>query len=379
LLAAVLIIAVFWYALVPVAGTFISRHRWRAFRERFAYICGKPPLDYSAMRQNLNGEHYFIGSFEAVTGNTTLWVKNDSLTAPVLLKNAQTYMVPLGGKKRRTMTGEKLYADADANDFDAFAEDPHRLNWNRISALTAGAKVFIGGALRQVDGQTVFTALKGHPLLVIFYECSERALGAGVLRAGRYRNEYWNQVTPYALVGGFFSLVWIALTFFARPVYRTVVLSATAALFGPLVPFLPPGLVFTLFYRHLWQHSCLYKVFRDAVTLPLKYLTPEYVCRKFEGQPSCEAPPPRLIPAAAPEKNETWYVSGVLKEDAGQVTGAPSNPFMPYGLIPGSPKVISRIYNRNALLFEIASWSVLAAGIALNTLFAELIIYFFTR
>jgi hypothetical protein len=375
LLAAVLLAAFFWYALVPVAGTLISRHRWRVFRERFAFICGKPPLDYSIMRQNLNGDHYFIGSFEAITGNTTLWVKNDSLTVPVLLKNAQTYMAPLGGKKRRMTAGEKLYADA--NDFDAFAEAPRRLNWNRISALTAGAKVFIGGALRQVDGWQVFTALKGQPLLVIFYECSEQALGAGVLRAGRYRNEYWNPVTPYALIGGFFSLVWIALTFFARPVYRTVVLSAITALFGPLVPFLPPGLVFTLFYRHLWQRSCLYRVFRDAVTLPLKYLKPEYVCRKFDGQISGEGLP-RLIPADAPEKNETWYVSGIIRDDAGQppVLEAPPNPFLPYGLIPGRPKVISRIYNRNALLLEIAAWSVLAAGIALNALFAELIIYF---
>jgi hypothetical protein len=275
------------------------------------------------------------------------------------------------------MTGEKMYADADVNEFDTFAEAPRRLNWNRISALTAGAKVFIGGALRQVDGQTVFIALKGQPLLVIFYECSERELWAGVLRAGRYQNEYWNPVTPYALISGFFSLLWIAQFFFARPVYRTVMLSAIIALFGPLLPFLPPGLVFTLLYRHLWQRSCLYRVFRDAVALPLKYLASEYACRKFEGQPSDEAPP-RLIPAASPEKNETWYVSGMVNDDAeqGMAMKAPSNPFIPYGLIPGSPKVISRIYNRDALLFEIAAWSIFAVGIALNAFFAELIIYF---
>jgi hypothetical protein len=377
LLVAVLLIAVFWYALVPVVGTFISRHRWCVFRERFACLCGKPPLDYSAMRRNLNGEYYFIGSFEAITDNTTLWIKNESLTIPVLLKNAQTYISPLGGKKRRMTVGEKMYADADTNDFDAFAEAPRRLNWNRISALTAGAKVFIGGALRQIDGQTVFTAIKGQPLLVIFYECSEQALWAGILRAGRYQSEYWNPITPYALICGFFSLLWIAQFFFARPVYRTVMLSAITALFGPLVPFLPPGLIFTLLYRHLWQRSCLYRVFRDVVVLPLKYLASEYVCRKFEGQPSGEAPP-RIIPAATPEKNETWYVSSMVNDEAeqGMTMKVSSNPFITYGLIPGSPKVISRIYNRNALLFEIAAWGILAVGIALNAFFAELIIYF---
>jgi hypothetical protein len=275
------------------------------------------------------------------------------------------------------MTGEKMYADADVNEFDTFAEAPRRLNWNRISTLTAGAKVFIGGALRQVDGQTVFTALKDQPLLVIFYECSERALWSGVLRAGRYQNEYWNPKTPYALICGFFSLLWIAQFFFARPVYRTVMLSAIIALFGPLIPFLPPGLVFTLLYQHLWQRSCLSRVFRDVIALPLKYLSSEYVYRKFGGQPSDETPT-RLIPAATPEKNETWYVSGDVDDEAeqGMAVKAPPNPFITYGLIPGNPTVISRIYNRNALLLEIAAWSTLAIGIALNAFFAELIIYF---
>jgi hypothetical protein len=372
----ILATAIFWHALIPLAGTFISRHKWRSFRERFIYLCRKPCLDYAALRHNINGEYYFTGTLEAITDYNILWIKNDNLTVPVFLKTAQTYMLPLTEKKRGS--GDKIYVDA--NDFDVNAAAPRRLNWSRISAFTPGAKVFIGGVLKIVNGQQTFISEKGLPLLVIFYECSERTLSAGVVRAGRYQNEYWNAVTPYSTVGGTFSLLWIAQFFFARPAYRTTVLSAIVAIFGPLFPLLPPGLIFTIIYRQLWWRACLYRVFRDIALLPLKYgasnnavdNSPAYQCRLYENLPA-GIKLPRLIPVDKPEKNEQWYTAGVSPDGNVQ---EPSNPFIACGLLPGRPKVISRIYNRKALLFEALAWFVLATGIALNVFFAELIIYF---
>jgi hypothetical protein len=361
--------AVFWYALIPLIGTFTSRHKWRIFRERFISLCRKPLLNYTLIRKNINGEYHFIGNFESVAENNTLWIKNDTLTAPVVLKNAQTYMMPLTEKKRGGAE-EKIYMDE--NDFDVNAAAPRRLNWNRISTLTAGAKVFIGGVLKMINGQQMFISSKKQPLIIIFYECSERALSAGVMRAGRYQNEYWNPVTPYSIVGGVFSLFWIAQIFFARPAYRATVLSAIVAIFGPLVPFVPPGLILTLVYHHLWWRACLYRVFRDIAQLPLKYGGTEYECRTLEYVPP-DGKIPRLIPVNKPEKNEIWCGAGVIQ---GNTVREFDNPFIPYGLLPGRPKIISRIYSRKALFFEIAAWFVLAAGIALNVFFAELIIYF---
>jgi hypothetical protein len=377
----IIVIAVFWYALIPLAGIFISRHNWRTFRERFAYLCQKPLLDYTLMRQNKNGEYHFIGNFESVTDDNTLWIKNDKLTALVSLKNAQTYMMPLTEKKRDAHIDEKVRVDA--NDFDINTAAPRRLNWNKVSALTAGAKVFIGGVLKMINGQQTFTSSRKHPLLIIFYECSERTLSAGVVRAGRYQPEYWNAITPYSIIGGFFSLIWIAQLFFARPIYRATVLSAIVAIFGPLFPLLPPGLVFTILYRHLWWRACLYRIFCDTALLPLKYSGAEYVCRPYEGGVSADsvsadklgsdAKIPRLFPGSKPEKGQIPYIAGMIQD--GTVC-EPANPFIPYGLLPGDPKIISRIYNRKALFLEISAWLVIAAGIALNVFFAELIIYF---
>ncbi|MDR2660286.1 MAG: hypothetical protein LBC27_09940 [Spirochaetaceae bacterium] len=371
------LVAVFWYALIPLAGIFISRHKWGVFRERFAYLCRCPPLDYTLLRKNTNDEYHFIGNFESVTEGNTLWIKSDNLTVPVCLKNVQTYMMPLTEKKRGIGAGDKIYVDT--NDFDVNATSPRRLNWNKISTLTAGAKVFIGGVLKAIDGKQTFISSKRRPLLLIFYECSERTLSAGVVRAGRYQTEYWNTVTPYSIIGGIFSLIWIAQLFFGRPAYRAVVLSAIVAIFGPLFPLLPPGLIFTIFYRHLWWRACLYRVFRDIALLPLKYGGADdakngglkYGCHEFGN--SIPAGTPRLIPSDKPEKDELWYAAGVMQDGMAR---EPVNPFMPYGMLPGNPELISRIYKRKALFLEISAWFVLAAGIALNVFFAELIIYF---
>ncbi|MDR1363681.1 MAG: hypothetical protein LBJ35_06495 [Spirochaetaceae bacterium] len=380
----IILTAVFWYALLPLIGIFASRHNWHTFRERFAHLCRKPQLNYTLLRQNINGEYHLIGNFESVTGDNTLWIKNDELTAPVSLKNAQTYMMPLTEKKRGTNAGEKIYVDA--NDFDTNASSLRRLSWNKISALTAGAKVFIGGVLKMVNGQQTFVSSKKHPLLLIFYECSERTLSAGVIRAGRYQTEYWNAITPYSVIGGIFSLIWVAQLFFARPAYRSIVLSAIVAIFGPLFPLLPPGLIFTIFYRQLWWRACLYRVFRDIALLTLRYSEVDeakdgaaaYGCRVYDGSMAGDSKSagvkiPRLIPADKPEKNEQWYIAGIMRDGAAVES---ANQFIPYGLLPGNPKVISRIYNRKAVFLEISAWLVLAAGIALNVFFAELIIYF---
>lgn len=307
---------------------------------------------------------------------------------PVFLKDAQTYLLPLNEKRRRPSQAENDVYEAAA---------PLRLHWNRISMLTAGAKVFIGGTIETVGGQEAFVSRKDSPLLVIFYECSERTLASGVLRAGRHRNEYWNTITPYSLIGGVFSLLWIAQMFINRPAYRTTVLSAVVAIFGPLLPLVPPGLLLTLIYRRLWWVACMYRVFRDAALLPLKYTDADadkggdagegvneggeadkspdaerYECRPLEG--SIEEGTPRLLPAETPEKGEVWHIFGAVNADGQAV--APSNAFVPYGLLPGKPEHLARAYKRRALAYEIAAWTVLAAGLALNVLFAELVIYF---
>jgi len=382
LLVIIALLAFFWYVLVPFTGAFFSRHKWRAFRERFNTLCRKPFLDYGTLRNFTGGEFYFTGGFETITEGNILWIKNDNLTVPVLLKKAQSYMLPLTEKRQRENTAEAK-RPGDMGDFDINAAAPGRLNWNSISTLTADVKVFIGGSLTMVNGRPAFASAKGHPLLIIFYECSDRTLNAGVLRAGRYRNEYWNVVTPYSLICGLFSLAYIAFLYQGRPLYRITVLSAIVAIFSPLFPLLPPGLVFSVVHRRVWWQACIYRVYHDIALLPMQYVNKlnkriKYICRIFDQLPP-SLKLPRLIPADKPEKNEAWHIFGVVDDenDENELPKEPHLPFTPYGILPGNPERISRLYGMKALVFEILSWILLVVALAVNIFFTALIIIFF--
>jgi hypothetical protein len=271
------------------------------------------------------------------------------------------------------------------DDFDINAAAPSRLNWNNISTLTAGAKVFIGGSITMINGRPTFASAKGRPLLIIFYECSDRTLKAGVIRAGRYQNEYWNTITPYSLICGLFSLSYIAFLYQDRPIYRVTVMSAIVAIFCPLFPMLPPGLVFSAIHRRVWWQACIYRVYRDIALLPIQYINKfngskkpqKYVCRIYDELPA-SLKLPRLIPAEKPEKNEIWHVFGVIDDESDETAmpKEPCLPFTPYGILPGNPQKISRLYGTKALVFEIFAWLLLAASVAVNVFFAELIIYY---
>ncbi|GHV91679.1 hypothetical protein AGMMS50268_21820 [Spirochaetia bacterium] len=193
------------YGLIPVAGALLSRRSWRIFRRRFDDLRLRPILDYGNYSRQEGGVYRFIGGFESVTDGHTLWIRSDSLTIPVALAEAQTYVLPMqeGG----------LLSGA----FDPGEEAPERIRWDRVSTLTEGAKVFVGGALLLHEDRWTFVSTKETPLLVIFYDGSDRSLAVRAIRAGRHRNEYWNSITPYALILGALSLISMAISFLPRP------------------------------------------------------------------------------------------------------------------------------------------------------------------
>ena len=114
------------------------RRSWRNFRRRFDALCLRPILDYAACQSTPpeGGLYRFTGGFESLTDGQTLWIRSDILTIPIALKGAHIYMLPLpeGGSESPLS-------------FDLGEESPTRIRWDRISTLTEGAKVFVGGLL----------------------------------------------------------------------------------------------------------------------------------------------------------------------------------------------------------------------------------------
>ncbi|MDL2228631.1 hypothetical protein LJC14_00090 [Treponema sp. OttesenSCG-928-L16] len=375
----------FWYGVVPVLGAFYIRHSWRAFRGRFDNLRLSPLLDYAVYRalDHQGGSYRFLGGAESIPDGRTLWVRSSSLTIPVFLEGAYTYVLP--------MTEYKNPLDP----FDPGREAPERIRWDRLSTLTEGAKVYVGGKLSQVEGRWTFVSTKADPLLVIFYDGPDRSLTARTIRAGRDRNEYWNPVTPYSLILGTFSLIIFALSFVSRPAFRPAVITALLFMFTPLLGYLPPGMLLVSLYRRFWWRARVFRAYRDMVRLPSKYLPPgENEVRLPDGErygwvyykelPSGirEARIPIMPPEGRPEKGSGWFFFGILPEgeewreqENPPWPAEPKDPLASYGLVPGRPEHTARLYALKAHALELFSCLLFLAGISVNYLFIMMIIY----
>lgn len=376
-------LVLFWYVLVPIVGAFVERHRWRTFRQLFDDLRLKPFLNYAAYRRGEGGIYRFIGGFESVTDQHTLWIRNDELTIPISLAAAHTYVLPMEEN------------DRPSGNFDPGKEAPARINWNRVASLTEGAKVFVGGLLLRRENRLTFVSDRDKPLLVIFYDGPDRSLTARTIQAGRDDNEYWNFITPYAFILGAFSLVIVILNLVQRPAFRLTTIVALVAMFVPLFPLIPPGYALTLLYKRLWWHARVFRAYRDLVRLPLKYLPadthqarlpdgelyrseyrenlPAQVRTAMENQTI-----PLIIPEKAAGKNHGWYIFGAIPEPENEEINGPKEPrdvFATYGMIPGNPEKLARNFTLRAYILEIIAWLLLLAGIGLNTFFIGLIIF----
>ncbi len=195
-------------------------------------------LDYRQYRQpeGDGGIFRFSGGIESITDGQTLWVKGDDLTIPVSIAKTKCYLLPI-------------------HEGEGFPEAPQQIRWNRVSTITEGAKVFIGGRIKNQDGRLSFVSTKEQPLMVIFYNCPDAAFEGTIIRAARTRNEYWNNITPVSLVIGALALIYIAASYLGRPAFRLTVVTALAAVFIPILPVFPPGILLTSLYRRLTWNS----------------------------------------------------------------------------------------------------------------------------
>jgi hypothetical protein len=288
--------------------------------------------------------------------------------------------------------------------FDPGEEAPERIRWERISALAEGVKVFVGGALVFREGRPIFVSSAENPLLVIFYDGPERQLTLRVIRAGRHKNEYFNPLTFYGLIFGAFSLIVMAVSFLPRPGLRLTMITAFIAIFTPLFPLIPPGLLFTMPYRRLWWRARIFRAYRDLARLPLRYFPPwekgaplpppgslpdgsPYLVRHYDT-----LPPefygkgfPFILPEEVRQKKEGWYLFGCPpvteagpdqtdQADQAPLPGEPGDPFAVWGAIPGKPDKLARGFTLRAYILEIIAWLILLCGIGVTIFFIGMIL-----
>jgi hypothetical protein len=408
------------YGLAPFTGALFSRYKWYKFRKRFDELRLCPLLDYSGYWQEgaekkgaetsppsdasslseTNGVFRFTGDFESVTDGQTLWLRSDDLTVPVSLKNAESYL--LSGQKSGGLP----------EGYDPNEAPPEKIRWEKVSTLTEGARVFVGGPLQYLNGHLSFVSTKENPLIVIFYDGSDHSLATRVIRSSRHHGEYWNFITPYSLIIGALCLILMALFYRSRPAYNLTVTISVIALFIPFYSVIPPGLLFTVVYRRLSWRARALRACGDLARLPLRYLAapgekgPLHESRLFPGGKRygyirCPELPAEAregkIPFLLPESSKTpaeggWYVFGQMGEsvadskadgaalgggDTGQPPAMPvipEDPFAVFGILSDDPDVLARRCIIKAYSLETAAWIFMLGGIGLNIFFVRLIL-----
>ncbi|MDR0455277.1 MAG: hypothetical protein LBH20_01155 [Treponema sp.] len=385
---------ILWYGLVPVAGALVKRYKWHTFRKRFDELRLCPILDYSQYSQEGKETRLshkadtfrFVGGFESVTDGQTLWIRSEDLTVPVSLQNAEIYLLPM-------QKGDGI------SEFDPGEETPEKIRWERVSALTEGARVFAGGLLVCQNGRRSFVSAKNKPLMVIFYDGPDQSLAARAIRAGRQRGEYWNSITPYSLIVGALCQILVAVAFLSRPAFRLTVIVSLIALFVPLYPMIPPGLLFTVMYRRLAWRSRILRAYRDLARLPLRYLSPQknkfpwenlaplvksrflpngeqygFTCTKELPSRAEDGTIPLLLPELTKDRKDgLWYIFGALHSGE-ELPVQPEDSFATFGILPGRPETIARRCEILAYTLELTAWVVLLAGIGLNIFFLRMIL-----
>jgi hypothetical protein len=370
----IFLIVAFWYGIVPLAGAVFSRYRWVRFRKRFNDLRLDPLLNYPQYRQlkDEGGVFRFTGEIDSITDGHTLWVRGEGLTIPVSLKKTKCWLLPI-------------------HDGEGIPEPPEQVRWNSVSTLSEGIKVFIGGQIKIQDNRMSFVSTKERPLTVIFYNCPDSALTEEIIRCARTRNEYWNNITPVSIVIGALSLIYIAAYFLNRPAYRLTIITALVAVFLPILPMFPPGILLTLFYRRITWHARKFRAYWDLVRLPMRYLQQgeestvlstgeKYGFVKINSLSDAAENTPLLIPEYGNEENPEWHFFGVLTpESSGGNSAMPkissSDPFVSYGLLHGQPKTLASHYAIRAYTMEAAAWGLLLLGISLNVVFIFLILF----
>jgi hypothetical protein len=323
-------------------------------------------LDYRKYRQNDNENKTFrfTGEIESINEGSTLWVKGNDLTIPVSLEKTKCFLLP-------------------KHEGDEIPEAPEQIRWNRASTLTEGVKVFIGGQLKIQDNRLSFITTKETPLIVIFYNCPETELTSTIIRAARTRNDYWNSLTPISLFIGALSLIYIAYSLLNRPAFRMTVISSLVAVFVPILPIIPPGLLLTFVYRRFMWHSQKTRAYRDLTRLPLRYLRQgaencilgtgeKYGFLKFNSLPVPEIN--SLIPETLKEdKKQEWYFFGVLEKNE-KMPVKSIDPFVSYGILPASIVLHSYRYAVRTYTLEVFAWIILGLGIIFNIFFIMIIL-----
>jgi hypothetical protein len=328
-----------------------------------------PISDYKdIIASQKEGYYRFFGEIEAVQSEGYLWVKNSEITMSVKMKHCHIYMIPSEKKRNSQM--------------------PIKLPWSKIFSIAEGTAIYISGDVKVEEGRIAFSGTKKEPLIVILYDGESRTLLERSISCGRQKNEYWNFLTPWSIAsGGIISLLLLDMMIKAE-VSSTVLILGIIVSSLPLIPFLPPGVLFLRLYSNMWKKGRICRSDRDLISLPLRFedrniIDPDYVHIQFNSNlpvfPLWGDYTIRDIQIKDREKKEfsLWNNSAfgtVAIRDEGKWLIRPSDPMKEFLLIEDDPNTLIRKSNKKAFHYELLSLLFIFLDMVVNTVvFIQLI------
>ncbi|MCG8453343.1 MAG: hypothetical protein MI717_09200 [Spirochaetales bacterium] len=250
-------IALFTYLILPFWGGLRVRRQWRYFRETLQQsVEFQQPRFAGSWKNGMHGLHRFLGRIEALQGDDQLWIRGAQVTLRVQASKAHIYILSstsLPPSDARALLEERLPEEA-----------PRKISWRQLSSLQEGMQVYAIGSLHVQDDMYGMQGTPDSPLWLILHEGSDVVPRA--IWSGRQANEYWNTFTPWSLLIGGLSLLFLTLLQLRSGSTMGMRWSLFMTLF-PIYPFLPPGVVFFALYLGNWRRARFLRAERDLLRL----------------------------------------------------------------------------------------------------------------
>jgi hypothetical protein len=250
-------VAVVFYAALPCAGALARKLSWSRFRARLGEVAEAPLLGYGdiAAARARGGEEpfgpfQFRGSMDALEGEDCLWLRSGEMTVVVDFRDTPFHalaqddpQLPLDSLRR--------------------AGGLERLSWRKVRSFSSGTKVLVAGMLRMRGGQAVFAAGNRAPLVVVSYDGAEDNLVSRIVAAARGRNDLWNGFTFASCAAGVTLLGLLLAMSQPMSFLPSVLFVSGLVALAPLVPFLPPGMLFVFLGNAVWRRRIGIMMRRD--------------------------------------------------------------------------------------------------------------------
>lgn len=354
-------IPILFYLLVPAAGAFHVRKVWRKFREKMVDSSFFPISGYNdIISLKREGYYRFFGEIEAIQSEGFIWVRSREITISVKMNHCHVYMIPSEKKMNDQM--------------------PVRLPWNRVFSIAEGTALYISGEVKVENGRAAFSGNRQNPLIVIIYDGESRTLLERSISCGRQKNEYWNFLTPWSIAaGGIVSLLLLDMMIKAS-VSSTVLIIGLIVSLIPVIPFIPPGLLFFLLYLSCWKKGRICRSDRDLLKLPLRFeerniSDPDYLHIHFNSErplfPLKDGYSVRNIHFEKKniKKDSLWNNSvfgRIIKEEDGKWITFSEDPMKEYLLILDEPYNLIKQCNKKALFYETYSLFFIIITLSMN-------------